>query len=233
MKPSRIVELVGVAGAGKTTLAHALSVNNPRIILCDHPYFRNVSDFPFFTWNALLMAPIFLHLFATSGIKSITPREMAWMVILNGWHHRLQRQGSKDSSIILLDQGPIAILAELYVFHQSVFQNQAVKKWCDRILTVWSHSLDILICLDAPDAVLIKRVRNRNRWHQIKDLSDLEAIDLTMGFRTINNCLVSNMTDDVHGPIKIDFDTEKESINQITEMALIACEAYKSRTSIS
>jgi cytidylate kinase len=224
VKPPRIVELVGVAGSGKTTLAHALSTNSKKIILCDHPYFRNVSDFPFFIWNTLLMAPTFLHIFATSGIKSITPQEMVWMIILNGWHHRLRRQASKDSSIIVLDQGPIALLAELYVLHQNVFQSQAVKKWCERILTVWAHSLDLIIWLDAADTVLIERVRNRNRWHLIKDLSDLEALDLNLGFRTINNYLVSNITSDVHGPIKVEFDTGQFSTNQIVEKTIVALE---------
>jgi deoxyadenosine/deoxycytidine kinase len=222
VKPPRVVELVGVAGAGKTTLAHALSTNTKRIMLCDHPYFRKVSDIPFFVWNTLMMTPIFLIIFITSGIKSITPREMAWMVILNGWHYRLRRQVSRDSSIVVLDQGPIAIFAELFVLHHNVLQSPSVKKWWDRTLTVWAHTLDLLIWLDTSDPVLIDRVRNRNNWHLIKDQTDFEALDLNSRFRSINSKLVSSMTTDINGPIIIDFDTGKKSVSQITEKTLIA-----------
>jgi deoxyadenosine/deoxycytidine kinase len=231
VKPPRIVELVGVAGAGKTTLAHTLSTNTNRIILCDHPYFRNVSDIPFFTWNTLMMAPVFIKIFITSGIKSITPREMAWMVILNGWHQRLRRQSSKDPTIVVLDQGPIAIFAELYTLHHNVLQSQSVKKWWDRTLTDWAHTLDLLVCLDTSDPVLIERVRNRNTWHLIKDQSDCEALDLNSRFRSINSNLISRMMVDIGGPSIIEFDTGKSSVHQITEKTLLALDIENLTTS--
>jgi hypothetical protein len=179
------------------------------------------------------MAPIFLHIFATNGIKSITLREMAWMVVLNGWHHRLRRQVSKDSSLIVLDQGPIAILAELYVLHQNILQSQAVKKWWERILTIWAHSLDLIIWLDTSDTVVIERVRHRSRWHLIKDQTDIEALDLNSRFRGINSKLISNMLAEINGPSIIKLDTGKESLDQITKKTLVAFEIENPRTSIS
>lgn len=58
-KSPRIVELVGLAGTGKTTLAQALRQCSNRIWVGEQPNFRRIGHIPFFAWNVLVMLPTF------------------------------------------------------------------------------------------------------------------------------------------------------------------------------
>jgi len=231
-KPPRIVELVGVAGAGKTTLAKALSQSSKRIIHGHHPYFRKVEHIPFFAWNTLLMMPTFIHLYASYGIKCLTSREVAWMVILHGWHHVLRRQASNDGSIIVMDQGPVSIMAELSVIDPKCLQSQAAKKWWENTIKGWIDALDLLIWLDASDPTLIKRVRTRDQWHLIKDQQDREALDFNTSYRSTYNSLLSALTADGRGPQVIEINTGRESLDTVMDKVLVALEIKKLDSSI-
>lgn len=214
------MELVGIAGAGKTTLAHALAQYSKRIILTDHPYFRDAKQIPFFAGNTFLMVPTFSHLFAKCGINCLTTREMTWMVILNGWHHVLRRRASNGSTIIIMDQGPVSLMAELYVLGPKCFRSLTSNKWWENTLKNWAGVLDGLICLDTSDPTLVKRVRSREKWHLIKEQNDQEALDFNMQFRTVYAQLVSELASNTHGPEVMHFDTGQLTLNEVVDKVL-------------
>ena len=87
---------------------------------------------------------------------------MIRMVILNGWSRQLNAPRLKDTSVLILDQGPVYMLAELLRHGPPNFRNSA-SKWWERVCADWANVLDMVICLDTQDATLLQRIRSRKR----------------------------------------------------------------------
>jgi hypothetical protein len=45
-------------------------------------------------------------------------------------------------------------------------------KWWEHVCSDWANLLDMVICLDAPDAILLQRNRTREKSHGIKKNDD-------------------------------------------------------------
>jgi deoxyadenosine/deoxycytidine kinase len=220
LNPPRIIELVGIAGAGKTTLANSLSQIDKRIVLSDHPYFREVRDIPYFARNTLSMTPTLLHLLSQNQFITLNPRKAAWMVILNGWHKTLMRQVASANKVHVMDQGPVSIMAELLYMHPNAMDSSVFKKWWEGMFEAWSGCLDLLVNLDTLDATMIKRVRHRGNWHLIKEQTDTEAADFNQAYRKIYEHLLNKFKEKSLGPRIIKFDSGKESLESIREKVL-------------
>jgi len=217
-----IVELAGPAGAGKTTLAHALAQQSDNIRLCDPPYYRRTEHLPFFVANSLLLLPTIRHLWRYRDGRQLTPREMAWMVILKGWPRVLARQAPSDGKVAVLDQGPVYILAELSRFGPASLQSPSARKWWDRTIEQWATTLDMVIWLDTSDTTLLERIRTRNKWHVIKHESAVEALGFLARCRRAYGQVLSALTTKAGGPKMLRFDTALASVDEIVSQLLMA-----------
>jgi uridine kinase len=88
---SHIIEIIGPAGSGKTTLAKALGQHDNIKLIEYPPYYRKYKDLPFFTRNTVETIPTILKLNLLRNGKGLARWDMAVMVILQGWH-RVQNQ---------------------------------------------------------------------------------------------------------------------------------------------
>lgn len=211
----RIIELVGLAGVGKTTTSQRLHQLSKRILIINHPYFRKVTDLPFFIWNTILMIPIFAgYYFTKNGDRYFTLREMAWMVILNGWWRVLKKKETKKNMIFLLDQGPISLMAELWGFGPKYLRRSVGEKWFSRILDNWAGTLEALVCMDTDDFTLFNRVRAREKWHLIKEKNDDEAYIFNQKFRVIYQTLVEQLTQRNPAIFVINIDTGRGTLEE-------------------
>jgi len=220
-EPQLIVELVGPAGAGKTTLANVLLHRSKRIQPGIPPNIRKIENFPFFAKNILLLAPIFLHLYQNNNGRRLTRQEITWMLTLNGWQDMLGRQVTGNGTVVILDQGPVFMLAKLYGFGPENLKSQALKKWWKKIYLQWADTLDMVVCLDTSDAILLQRIRAREVWHGFKNLSESEAIEILARFREAHNEVLSGLMVGERGPNVLCFDTAKKSQDEIVENLLI------------
>jgi adenylate kinase family enzyme len=216
-----VVELVGPAGAGKTTLAKTLVQRNNRIHACTPPYFRRIENLPFFVKSTLLFLPAFIHLLYDSHGRRLTPREIVWLVTLTGWHHWFGRRSFTDNKIVILDQGPVFMLADLYGFGSQDLMNKKVRNWWNSLFKQWADTLDMVIWLDATDQILMERIRSRDKWHLVKDRSDAEMVkflgDYRESFNKVLSLLVANRAE-----LKvIRFDTEQESLDSVVDKLLV------------
>jgi shikimate kinase len=213
-----IVEIIGLAGAGKTSLCHALS-QSKSIHLGNFPDVRRISNAPFFIWNGLQISPLLLDLQRHSSRK-LTRREFAWLSILNGWPEELQKE-LEYNKIIVLDQGPVYLLAEIREFGPAFLKiEEAEKMWRD-LYSRWADRLDMIVWLDAQDIDLMKRIRNRDKGHLVKN----QSVEVTLEFlacyrrayeRTISNLLANNPD------LKIlRFDTSQKSAEETACQLLI------------
>jgi shikimate kinase len=168
---ARIFEIIGLPGSGKTTIASILN-QNPQVQLRAFPFYRNPKHLPFFIRNTFSMLPTFINIYVTRNGRWFTREEIAWMIILNGWHHLLMRLAWKQKKIVILDQGPVFFLYWLDGFGPEILQGHNAQKWLCKVINNWATTIDGVIWLDAPNSVLIDRIRKREKPHLIKNQMD-------------------------------------------------------------
>ena len=172
----QIVEIVGPAGAGKSSLCHALSDSTDNIHLGNFPDVRNISNAPFFIWNGLQLFPALFGLRRHLSRK-ISRREFAWLSILNGWPGILQRE-LRNSRVIFLNQGPVYLLTEVREFGPEYLRRQKTENLWRALYSRWSTTLDMIVWLDAADSELIVTYPKSRKEHLVKD----ESIETTLEF---------------------------------------------------
>mgnify|MGYP005848819461 CR=1 FL=1 len=153
-----VVEVMGPAGAGKTSLAQALARMDPRVrvgfdvarrawfprVLSAHvrllpPWLARRPRGRWFTWN-----------------------ELKSMAFLEAWLPAARR--AEPGTVTVVDHGPVYRLARLAGSGPEVVASERFRRWWDRCLVGWLDVLDLVVHLDAPDEALLERVERRGHW---------------------------------------------------------------------
>ena len=223
-----IMELVGPAGAGKTTLSKALRQRDTNILLGPDIELRKVSHIPVF----IRSIPSSLPLFFDQGKSDRQPTwtELKDIAYLEGWTQVLKRIPSSNNRIVLLDQGPVFRMATLYEFGPESFRSEKAKTWWQHLYEQWAAALDIIIFLDTSDAILMERINVRTKKHGIKGKSELETRNYLMQYRMSFRDVLTNLSMR-NGPTIFEFDTSKTSIEEIVDEVLAACESKRTENS--
>lgn len=210
-----IAEIVGPAGAGKSTITMALSQRNPAI-RCDYRL-RWRQFIPIFCCKIILSLPVYLRKYRDKGhVLWLALRRMAYLERL---HSVLSRHRSNNDTVFLLDQGPVHRLAHLHEFGFNGIRNQSLELWWTRMLDDWASTLDLIFWVDAQDEVLLERILTRSKWHRVKDLSEQEAREFLAIYREAYRGVISGLTSD-GGPKVLSFSTDQESLDQIVNKIL-------------
>lgn len=179
-----LVELVGLAGSGKSTLHRLLLSQSPQIVESLPPHVWNIVNGPFYINNIVRLLPS-MYRMQCFGESRVSRREIAFMALLNGWHNILQAQVKKSENIIVIDQGPISMMAYLQIWGSSCFSSSHASQWWDQIFKKWIRTLDIVVRLYAPYDTLITRINHRSQPHHLKAKSDQVAIEFLENYRRI------------------------------------------------
>jgi thymidylate kinase len=223
MKQRVVAEIVGPAGAGKSTLTRVLRERDgslrtglsvwglPPALLC---------------LNAVLSLPRFVGLYRSRG--RIRRDEVKLIVRLSALHQLLGRESSKSYRTLLLDEGTIFALVKLLAFGDSVKANGGgggggrsnhLDAWTQSLLNRWARRLDAVIWLDAPDEVLAERIRTRGKAHRVKDKSDAEIFAFLARYRDSYERVISELNAR-HGLKVIRFSTEEHSLEEMADQIL-------------
>ncbi len=166
-----VVEVIGPAGAGKTTLVRALRHQGvpvrdqrPLGVLERTAELRRVTR---------TFLPSYLRGFAHSRFFNL--EEMRRLIYVRSWQRAITRPPAADGSITILDHGPIFMMGMLLEFGPELVASAAFEQWLDESLQYWGKSLHWIIWLDAPNDQLVHRVEERQRYHAIKGRSHAEA----------------------------------------------------------
>ena len=163
----RLIELVGPAGAGKTTLIRAIQRQHPPTVVGAEISLRKIEQLPSVLSGMTHLVPILRDL--SPRFRGVTWDVLKSMIYLDAWRTYLLEKAGDSESTILLDQGPIFKLATLRTFLPDLFRHPAADEWWRDMLARWISVLDMIVWLDAPDAVLRERINSREKWHSVRD----------------------------------------------------------------
>ena len=102
-KPFLIIELVGPAGAGKTTLSRVLIDRNPMIQMGLDIELRKTKYVPVILHNAMSLLPLFLKKSIRNG-RHFTWEEIKYLIYLAGWPEVLRQEAADGTTAILTRQ---------------------------------------------------------------------------------------------------------------------------------
>jgi adenylate kinase family enzyme len=174
-----VVELVGLAGAGKSTLARELDSGLPEVqlgLLLSRPASAVA--------QLVAMAPFALpYLRHTNGTAWFTRDQVRGLGYLHAWERSL-RHNPPAAGAVLLDHGPLFLLATLDAFGPPVTATATFRRWWERTLDGWADLLDVVIWLDAPEPLLIERIRSREQRHVLRGADDPTSRQFLHRYRT-------------------------------------------------
>jgi shikimate kinase len=217
-----LMELVGPAAGGKTTLSTALNSLNGTFVPGDDISLRRIKYLPLFVRNALRLRPLLLA--RSPATRRFTWDEIKSMVYLQAWSRVLGRQGADAGAIVLVDQGPIFRLATLHEFAPETLRSPVAESWWRERFTEWAAILYRVIWLDAPDTILQERINARNRWHLVKGKSESEVHEFLVRYRRSYQYVLEKLAVNSE-PKLLCFDTSRQSVQDILEKILAAHDA--------
>jgi shikimate kinase len=218
-KAPRVVEIVGPAGAGKSTLCQALAHASECIHPGNFPDVRSAAAAPFFVWYGLRLAPSLLRL-PERGSRQLTRREFAWLSILNGWPAALRRELKTTNGVILLDQGPVYLLTEVREFGPDYLRHPPAEKTWQALYSRWANTLDTIVWLDAPDTCLMQRIRTRDKDHVVKSEAAETVSEFLSHYRVAYEHTLSLLAAGSPDLRVLRFDTNQETPDQIANQLL-------------
>lgn len=161
------VELVGPAGAGKSTLCGTLTerLAAPTGMIWGLPVLPLLG-------NGLQLVPAFGPMWFQSG--SLLWSETRHMVRLRTLERAIERSKPGGPNVLIFDEGPVFAMAWLRGFGHETMRAQSTEDWWRATLQVWASLIDVVVVLDAPDLILAQRIRARARAHEVKTYPDDE-----------------------------------------------------------
>ncbi len=173
----QVIELVGPAGAGKSTAVMALRARDARVrtdlALWGQP--------PALLLRTALRVARRLNRWLSAPWGAHEPAALAQMVRTDALRDAVDMAAVPGTPPVIMDEGPVFALTWLEVFHGH--HDRAVARWRRQALADWAARLNCVVVFDAPDAVLAQRIRERAKPHLVKAWPDRAVVDFIGRFR--------------------------------------------------
>jgi len=174
---AQVVELVGPAGVGKSSIARALGALDPQsrsgLGLWGLPRRLLLEG------AKSLASPVARAAWAGRPLR---PAEVGQMVRVGALARAVDRAAGAGCDRLVLDEGPVFALAWLDVFFGRN-GDRGWAQWRTDTLGAWARRLDAVVQLDASNVTLAARIRTREKPHMVKDRPDREIFAFSERFR--------------------------------------------------
>lgn len=175
------IEIVGVAGTGKSTLTRALVARHPDWVVAGSIHARTFGHLPYFVHGAPGVARLLAH----GARRRPFPcwDEVKMFVYASEWHRYLSAGPEHGSGTMLFDQGPLFALARLLWGGSGVTGSTWFRSWTRATAARWGIELDVVVELTAPEDVLFERINERAKPHPAKGRPALETAETLASHR--------------------------------------------------
>jgi hypothetical protein len=142
--------------------------------------------------NAFTSLPILVGFYR--GGRRLTWGEVNLVIRLNALHQLLGRKSfERDHKALLLDEGTVFALVKLHAFGRGGEAGR-LDRWAQGLLRRWAERLDAVIWLDAPDEILARRIRERDKPHRVKGGTDEEIYAFLARYRRSYEQIITELT---------------------------------------
>lgn len=173
---ARRIEIVGVAGAGKSTLTRTLSAQYSGCGVADSLHTRIPAHWPYVAHSLPRVLPLVAR--SARNRPAWSWDEVKFVIYVSEWHRFLRDRPEHRSGVTVLDQGPIFALARLLWGKKPVTRGGPFETWLQRMVERWSVELDAIVWLVAPDEALLERISHREQRHEAKGKPAPEGLEL-------------------------------------------------------
>ena len=216
-----LVEIIGPAAAGKTTLVRVLCSQGAGIRA------GLALGRAAYVGPLLRKLVVFFPLWALRYRRDrwLDRREMRSIARLETWSRALERPASIHAHVAVFDHGPLYRLARLREFGPALTQSDSFARWWRGSSAHWLGVLDIVVVLEASDEALLQRVDERGHWFLSGDhpLEEKEAF-LARYRRAFSEILPGAGA----GPTILRFRSDESSVDAIASEVLGAIASLSS-----
>jgi thymidylate kinase len=221
-----ILEVIGVAGAGKSTVSRELYGRLPGL-LDGHRLAQRRHPVRFVA-TALAARAVARFGRRSDSIEGWASRKDLRYLDLFSEVAEAGRNLPVDG--ILFDQGPLYRLARLSSTPgEAAGESTVADSWWHGAVQQWSRLLDLVVVLDAPDPVLYERVAKRDKPHLMKHHTAQQATAFIDDFRSRFQHALTALTR-FGSPRVLRFDTATQTADKIAEAIVLEYETGR-RTS--
>jgi len=213
-------EIIGPSGAGKSTLSNLLNSMNAPIV-------AGITIWGLPRWilakSSFVSFPAFVGMVIEDGAFNIENGKQ--IIRLHAFYDYFRLSilrkrtiengvSMKPKNAFFLDEGVVFALTKINTEHQNL--QRSLKQWEKNVLNRWSKMLDTIVWLDAPNSILIERIRSRSKSHRMKYESDDKINEFLTRYRAAYLRTVTRLQ--ARGNLRVlKFDTQERSPESIAD----------------